>query len=75
MGKPAAARLPAKSINRIRKHAEEKRARAQAERQARYEVILERHAKGEYLMTIARDLGIEYRTARKYALSDKPRQE
>jgi len=71
VGKPAAAVLPAKSVNRPRKYAEEKRARAQAERQARYEVIRERYAKGEYLMTIARDLGIEYRTARKYALSDE----
>ncbi len=70
-GKPAAAVLPAKSVNRRRKSLEEKRARAQAERQARYDVIRERYAKGEYLKTIATDLGITYRTARKYALSEE----
>ncbi len=69
--KPAAAVLPAKSVNRRRKSLEEKRARAQAERQARYDVIRERYAKGEYLKTIATDLGITYRTARKYALSEE----
>jgi transposase len=70
-GKSAASVLPAKSVNRRRKYLEEQRARTQAERQARYEVIRQRHAKGEYLKTIARDLGIDYRTARKYALSDE----
>ena len=70
-GKLAAAVLPAKSVNRRRKSLEEKRARAQAERQARYEVIRERYAKGEYLKTIATDLGITYRIARKYALSEE----
>ena len=69
--KPAAAVLPAKSVNRSRKSLEEKRARAQAERQARYDVIRGRYAKGEYLKTIATDLGITYRTARKYALSEE----
>ena len=69
--KPAAAVLPAKTVNRRRKSLEEKRARAQAERQARYDVIRERYAKGEYLKTIATDLGITYRTARKYALSEE----
>ena len=69
--KPAAAVLPAKTVNRRRKSLEEKRARAQAERQARYDVIRERSAKGEYLKTIATDLGITYRTARKYALSEE----
>jgi len=69
--KPAAAVLPAKSVNRSRKSLEEKRARAQAERQARYDVIRERYAKGEYLKTISTDLGITYRTARKYALSEE----
>ncbi|MGI8541100.1 MAG: ISL3 family transposase [Rubrobacteraceae bacterium] len=54
--KPAAAVLPAKSVNRRRKSLEEKRARAQAERQARYDVIRERYAKGEYLKIIATDL-------------------
>jgi len=34
-------------------------------------VIRERYAKGEYLKTIATDLGITYRTARKYALSEE----
>lgn len=71
VNKPAAAALPAKSVNRRRKYLEEKRARAQAERQARYDVIRERCAKGEYLKTIATDLGITYRTARKYALSEE----
>lgn len=70
-GKPAAAVLPAKTVNRRRKSLEEKRARAQAERQARYDVIRERYSMGEYLKTIATDLGITYRTARKYALSEK----
>ena len=69
--KPATAVLPAKSVNRQRKSLEEKRARAQAERQARYDHIRERYSKGEYLKTIATDLGITYRTARKYALSEE----
>jgi hypothetical protein len=57
--------LPAKSVNRRRKYLEEQRARSQAKRLARYKVIRERHAKGEYLTTIARDLQIDYKTARK----------
>jgi len=69
--RPAAAVLPAKTVNRRRKSLKEKRARAQAERQARYDVIRERYTKGEYLRTIATDLGITYRTARKYALSEE----
>jgi transposase len=69
--KAAAAVLPAKSVNRSRRSLEEKRARAQAERQARYDVIRKRYANGEYLKTIATDLGITYRTARKYALSEE----
>jgi transposase len=69
--KPAAAVLPAKSVNRRRKSLEEKRSRAQAERQALYDTIRERYAKGEYLKSIATDLGITYRTARKYALSEE----
>ena len=69
--KPAAAVLPAKSVNRRRRSLEEKRTRAQAERQARYDAIRERYAKGEYLKSIATDLGITYRTARKYALSEE----
>lgn len=68
---PAAAVLPAKNVNRKRKYEKERKARAQAERQERYEIIRERHAKGEYLTTICRDLGINYKTARKYALSDE----
>ncbi len=64
--------LPAKkSVNRRRKYAEEQRARAQAKRLALYKEIRKRHAKGEYLTTIARDLEIDYKTARKYALSDE----
>src|SRR3954452_1296814 len=70
-GKSAASVLPAKSVNRRRKYAEEQRARAQAKRLARYKEIRKRHAKGEYLTTIARDLEIDYKTARKYALSDE----
>ena len=69
--KPAATVLPAKSVNRRRRSLEEKRARAQAERQARYDEIRQRYAKGEYLKSIATDLGITYRTARKYALSEE----
>jgi transposase len=69
--KPAAAVLPAKSVNRSRRSLEEKRSRAQAERQALYDVIRQRYAKGEYLKSIAIDLGITYRTARKYALSEE----
>lgn len=69
--KPAATVLPAKSVNRRRRSLEEKRIRAQAERQARYDAIRERYAKGEYLKSIAIDLGITYRTARKYALSEE----
>ena len=71
VGKPAATVLPAKSVNRRRKYAEEQRARAQAKRLARYKEIRKRHAKGEYLTTIAQDLEIDYKTARKYALSDE----
>src|SRR5215207_164970 len=69
--KPAATVLPAKSVNRRRRSLEEKRARAQAERQARYDEIRQRYDKGEYLKSIANDLGITYRTARKYALSEE----
>ena len=69
--KPAAAVLPAKSVNRSRRSLVEKRTRAQAERQALYDKIRQRYAKGEYLRTIATDLGITYRTARKYALSEE----
>ncbi len=71
VGKPAATVLPAKSVNRRRKYLEEQRARAQAKRIALYKVIRQRHSKGEYLTTIARDLEIDYKTARKYALSDE----
>ncbi len=71
LGKPAAAVLPAKSVNRRRRYLEEQRARAQTKRLALYEAIRERHSKGEYLTTIARDLRIDYKTARKYALSDE----
>jgi len=71
VGKPAATVLPAKSVNRRRRSLEEKRARAQAERQARYDEIRQRYDKGEYLKSIANDLGITYRTARKYALSEE----
>jgi transposase len=71
VGKPAATVLPAKGVNRRRKYLEEQRARAQAKRLARYKEIRKRHAKGEYLTTIARDLQIDYKTARKYALSDE----
>lgn len=70
-GEPAAAVLPAKSVNRRRKYAEEQRARTQARRLTLYNTIRERYAKGEYLKTIARDLEIDFRTARKYALSDE----
>lgn len=45
--------------------------RAQQRRRTRYEVIRKRHAKGEYFSSIARDLGLDYRTVRKYALSDE----
>ena len=71
VGKPAATVLPAKGANRRRKYLEAQRAHAQAKRLARYEEIRRRHASGEYLTTIARDLGIDYKTARKYALSDE----
>lgn len=70
-GKPASSALPAKSVNRRRGYLEEQRARAQAKRLARYKEIRKRHAKGEYPTTIARDLEIDYKTAREYALSDK----
>ncbi len=70
-GKPATAVLPAKGVNRRRKYLEKQRARAQAKRLARYEEIRKRHARGKYLTTIAHDLGIDYKTARKYALSDE----
>ncbi len=68
---PAVKVLPPKSVNRRRKYAEERRARVQVERLALYTLIRERHAKGEYLTTIARDLKINYKTARKYALADE----
>lgn len=68
---PAVKALPPQSVNRRRKYAEERRARVQAERLALYTLIRERHAKGEYLTTIARDLRINYKTARKYALADE----
>lgn len=69
--RPAAKTLPPKSVNRRRKYAEERRDRAREERLALYGVIRERHARGEYLTTIARDLGLNYKTARKYALADE----
>lgn len=68
---PAVKVLPPKSVNRRRKYADERRARVQAERLALYTLIRERHAKGEYLTTIARDLKLNYKTARKYALADE----
>jgi transposase len=68
---PAVTVPPPKSVDRRRKYAAERRARAQAERLALYTLIRERHAKGEYLTTIARDLRINYKTARKYALADE----
>lgn len=45
--------------------------RAQQRRQERYEVIRQRHTKGECWSSIARDLGLDYRTVRKYALSEE----
>jgi len=49
---------------------EERRVRAHAKRLGLYEAIRERHSKGEYLTTIAHNLEIDYKTARRYALSD-----
>jgi transposase len=71
VGKAAAAALPAKSVNRRRSSAKVRSARTQARRLALYNTIQERYAKGEYIKTIARDLEIDFRTARKYALSDE----
>jgi transposase len=68
---PAVKVLPPKSVNRRRKYAEERRARVQAERLALYTLIRARHATGEYLTTIARDLKLNDKTARKYALADE----
>jgi transposase len=68
---PAAKLLPPKSVNRRRKYAEQRRAQVQAWRLAHYTVIRERHARGEYLTTIARDLKLNYKTVRKYALADE----
>ena len=68
---PAVKVLPPKSVNRRRKYAEERRAQVQAERLALYTLIRARHATGAYLTTIARDLRINYKTARKYALADE----
>lgn len=68
---PAVKVLPPKSVNRRRKCAEERRARTQAERLALYPLIRARHAKGEYLTTIAHDLKLNDKTARKYALADE----
>ncbi len=68
---PAVKLLPPKSVNRRRKYAEERRTQVQARRLAHYTVIRERHAKGEYLTTIARDLNLNYKTVRKYALADE----
>jgi len=68
---PAVKLLPPKSVNRRRKYAEERRAQVQVKRLAHYTVIRERHEKGEYLTTIARDLNLNYKTVRKYALADE----
>jgi len=68
---PATALLPPKSVNRRRRYAEERRTQTQARRLAHYTTIRERHAKGEYLTTIARDSGLNYTTVRKYALADE----
>jgi len=68
---PAVKALPPKSVNRCRKYAKERRVRVQAERLALYTLIRERHGKGEYLTAIARDLKINGKTARKYALADE----
>jgi hypothetical protein len=68
---PAATRLPPKGVNRRRKYAAERRAQVQAWRQARDTVIRERHARGEYLTTIARDRKLHDKTVRKYALADE----
>jgi transposase len=68
---PAMKALPPNGVNRRRKYAEAQRARVQAERLTLYTLIRDRHAKGEYLTTIARDLRINDKTARKYALADE----
>ena len=59
------------SRDRSEKYAEEQRARTQARRLTLYNTIRQRYAKGEYLKTIARELEIDFRTARKHALSDE----
>lgn len=64
---PAACLLPAKTVNRRRKYAEERRERAQQTRLERWTTIRERHAKGGALTDIARQLRLNYKTVRKYA--------
>jgi transposase len=63
--------LAAEPAELRRTQEQEKPTRAQAKRRARFEMIRDRYAKGEYMSTIARDLGLDYRTVRKYALSDE----
>lgn len=65
----AATLLPPKSVNRRRQYAEERRERARQERLERWTTIRDRHAKGAALTDIARELRLNYKTVRKYAVA------
>jgi transposase len=65
--RPAATLLPAKTVHRRRNYADERRAEVRAQREDLYQRIQIRSGNGEYLTTIARDLGLNYKTVRKYA--------
>lgn len=70
-GGPGSAVLAAEPAEPRRRPDQGEQSRAQQRRQARYEAIRDRYSKGEYMSAIARDLGLDYRTVRKYALSDE----
>ena len=65
--RPATTLLPAKNIHRTRNYADERRAEVRAHREDLYQRIRTRSGNGEYLTTIARTLGLNYKTVRKYA--------
>lgn len=65
----AASLLPPKSVNRRRHYGEERRDQARQERLERWTTIRDRHAKGAALTEIARELRLNYKTVRKYALA------
>lgn len=66
-GTTATTLLPAKSVNRRRTYADERRERVARARFEQWTTIRERHANGATLKDIARELRVHYKTVLKYA--------